>query len=445
MIKVIAVRKISIQKVFCLISILFIGVCCLFYGTRFVKLYLENEKEKKVEKNSLAKVIKESNEDNEKFKEIGNQLYFINDADNNYLMYSNVLWRIIKINDDNSIVAISDNSLTSLAYGKEVDYLDSYINKWLNKTDDEYSGILEGQLNNVSIYLQKGTICLDKVNKVDNSACNNTSNDYYFSLLSTVDFANIGNKNSYVVNDEYFYLNNTNNENQVWYITDEGKLTLNDGGNIIGIKPVITIKANIDYISGDGKIDNPYMIETDNGLFGSYVKLDNTMWRIYQVNDTEVRLVMNDYLKVNNQNLTYIYSNISSYHDDYKVNSIAYYLNHDFLNKLSYKNKIKEVLWTNGYYGDSSNYDYKTAINTTVNTKVALISMADIRLNNTLNNYFTMTGTTENGVTMYTIESNQKVYTKNIRSKSNVLPAISLEKSLLTKGKGTIDSPYEME
>ena len=417
----------------------------MFFGTRFVKLYLENEKEKRVEKNSLAKVIRENNKDNEKYKEINNQSYFIDDANNNYLMYSNILWRIIKVNSDNSIVAISDNSLTSLAYGKEVNYLESYINKWLNKTQDEYSGILESQLNNVSGYLQKNIVCLDKVNKVDNNGCKDTNDDYYFSLLSTVDFANIGNKNSYVVNNEYFYLNNTNEESQVWYITDEGKLSLSDGGNIIGVKPVITIKANIDYIDGNGKKDSPYVIETERGLFGGYVKLDNTLWRIYQVNDTEVRLVMNDYLKVNKQNLSYIYSNISSYHDDYKVNSIAYYLNHDFLNTLSYKSKIKEVLWTNGYYGDSNNYDYKTAINTTVNTKVALISMADIRLNNSLNNYFTMTGTTDRGVTMYTIESNQKVYTKNIRSKANVLPAISLDKDLLKKGNGTIDSPYEME
>ena len=74
-----------------------------------------------------------------------------------------------------------------------------------------------------------------------------------------------------------------------------------------------------------------------------------------------------------------------------------------------------------------------------------MVSMADIRLNSKLDNYFTMTGTMERGVTMYTINSNQKVYTKNIRSKANIVPAISLDKSLLIKGKGTIDSPYEME
>ena len=37
-------KKLSIQKVFCFISFLFILSCCIFYGTRFLKLYSENKK-----------------------------------------------------------------------------------------------------------------------------------------------------------------------------------------------------------------------------------------------------------------------------------------------------------------------------------------------------------------------------------------------------------------
>ena len=40
--------------------------------------------------------------------------------------------------------------------------------------------------------------------------------------------------------------------------------------------------------------NNPYTIEKESGLFGSYVKLDNDIWRIYQVNDTEIRLILNN-------------------------------------------------------------------------------------------------------------------------------------------------------
>ena len=293
--------------------------------------------------------------------------------------------------------------------------------------------------------MQKTVSCIDKVNELDNKDCQEKNFDYYISLLSTNDYVNIGNKNSYVINNEYFYLNNINEEKEIWYIDPEGKITTNNGLDIIGIKPVITIKANIDYISGKGYINDPYIIEKDYGLFGGYVKLDNDIWRIYQVNENDVRLVLNDYLKINNSNLEYIYSNISTYHNDYNQGTIAHYLNNTFLNTLSYKDKIKEVKWSNGYYGSNSNYDYEAALSNTINSKVGLISIGDIRLNNTLEDYFTLTGTKNKGSMIYTIKSNQKIYTKSIQNKSYIIPTISLEKELLTKGNGTYNSPFEME
>lgn len=438
-------KKLSFQKIFNFISFLFILSCCIFYGTRFIKYYLESKKTEIIEKNSLVKVIRENNEKNNNFKEINGTKYFINDSDNNYLLYSNVLWRILKVNNDNSITVISDSSLTSLAYGENLNFNESYINLWLNKSDKEYSGILESHLNNKEKYLQKTISCTDIVNELDNKDCIQKNTDNYISLLSTNDYVNIGNKESYVINNEYFYLNNINEENEIWYVDPEGKITTNKGTDIIGIKPVITIKANIDYINGNGTKDKPYTIEKDYGLFGGYVKLDNELWRIYQVNETEVRLVLNNYLQVNNNNLKYIYSNISSYHNDYNQGSIAYYLNNTFLNKLSYKDKIKEVTWSNGYYGINSNYDYTKSLETTIKSKVALISIGDIRLNNELDNYFTLTGAKEKSSMVYTIDSSQKLYTKNIQTKVNVVPAISLDKELLKKGNGTINNPFEME
>ena len=439
-------KKLSFQKLFCFISILFILSCCIFYGTRFIKLYIENEKNKQSEENSLVKVIKENNIDNPKLKEINGSLYFIDDSNNNYLLYSNILWRIIKLNNDNSITIISDKPLTSLAFGKNVDYEKSNINRWLNnQNDDELSGILIKQLNNTNYYLQKTPTCLDTVDTINNELCKNINTDNYISLLSTIDFVNIGNKESYVINNTYFYLNNQNSNNEIWYVSNDGKITTSNGFDIFGIRPVITIKSNIDYIDGNGNLEKPYTLEKENGLFGSYVKLDNMLWRIYQVNENDIRLVLNDYLKVNNQKLTYQYSNNSSYHDDTVYGSIAYYLNHTFLNSLSYKNLIEEVYWSNGFYSDNTNYNYEDSLKTKVNTKVALISIGDILLNNELENYFTMTGTSNHSSSIYSIQKNGKVSTKNIGTSLNVVPAINLKKELLTKGNGTIDSPYEME
>ena len=438
-------KKLSIQKIFCLISILFILSCCIFYGGRFITLYLKNKKVEIEEKNSLVKVIKENNSSNELFKSVNGENYFTGASDTNYLLYSNILWRIIKLNNDNSLTVISNNSLSHLAYGKDNNFNDSYIFNWLNKTNEEYSGIFYSSLNDPDNYLQKTISCTTTLDELSNNPCENASNDNYVTILSAIDYLNVGSKDSYLNNSEYFYLSNTNTKSQVWYILNDGLTSLNDGTEIIGIRPVITIKSNIDYISGDGTKDNPYIIEKENKLFGSYVKLDNDIWRIYQVNNDDVRLMLNDYLKVNNDNLKYKYSNTNSYHDDYVYGSIAYYLNHDYLNTLSYKDKIKERNWSNGYYNSQTNYDYALSLKDTVNTKVALMSIGNIFLNPELDNYFTMTGTSNKGSMVYTIQKDKKIYAKQVGASINIVPTISLDKNLLTKGNGTYDSPYEME
>lgn len=438
-------KKLNIQKTFCFLSFLFILSCFVFYGTRFLSLYLKNKKTEIEEKNSLVKVLREKNSENENFKIINGINYFVNDDESNYLEYSNILWRILKINSDNTITAISNNAITSLAYGKSLDYKNSHVFTWLNKTDTSYSGILENSLNKVETYLEKTSTCTDIIDELTNNPCQEVTKDTYFSLLSAVDYLNVGGKDSYLINNEYFYLSNTTSEKQIWYITDDGKASYGSGFDILGIRPVITIKANVDYVKGNGTINEPYKIEKEQGLFGSYVLLDNFIWRIYQVNDTEVRLMLNDYLKKNNTAVTYKYSTKSSYHDDTFYNSIAYYLNHDFLNSLSYKDKIKEVSWSNGYYNQSNDYDYSTSLDKTINSKVALMSIGNIFLNNELTNFATMTGQIAKGTTIYTIQANKKLYSKSISIKLNIVPTISLDKDLLTKGNGTIDSPFEME
>ena len=174
-------KKINFQKIFCFISFLFILSCCIFYGTRFIKLYLENKETEIIEANTLVKVIREKNHNTDNYKDINGDEYFINNSNNNYLMYSNILWRIIKVNNDNSITAISNNSLTSLAFGEKLSYENSYINKWLNSNDEEYSGILEKHLNNKETYLQKTNTCLDTIDELNNQECKNISKDNYIS------------------------------------------------------------------------------------------------------------------------------------------------------------------------------------------------------------------------------------------------------------------------
>ena len=87
-------RKLNVQKTFCTISASFIIACILFYGFRFVTLYLDNKKSLEAQADTLAKVINDNNKNDDTFKDINGDYYFSGKVDDNYVMYSNMLLRV---------------------------------------------------------------------------------------------------------------------------------------------------------------------------------------------------------------------------------------------------------------------------------------------------------------------------------------------------------------
>ena len=439
--------NVDYQKLFNTISIGFICACILFYGARFTSLYIKNKKVEVENVNTLYKVVFNTNYGKENFVDIGGNHYFKNEVDNNYVTYSNILWRIIRINADNSVTLISENPLVSLAYKEEVNFEESYLNKWLNITEEEEenTGILEYNLNNPDKYLLKNETCLDVVDKLSNQLCKTTYTDKYLGLMSTSDYVNTGAETSFINNNTKFYLSNTTDTNKIWYITDTNKVSYSDGTDLIGLRPVITVKGNINIVSGNGTLNSPYTFESEKGMFGAYVKLGEDTWRIYQVNEDTINLVSNNLLELNNEAIERIYTNKGYSYNSSKWNTLAYYLNNNYLNSLPYKNKIELNNWANGYYGADNNYNYKEALTDTKEAYVGLLNITNIRLNNELKNYFLMTGSTKNGSLIYLASNNGTIYSTSSDEKNYILPTITIKKELLTKGEGTIDSPLEME
>ena len=67
-------RKLSFQKMFNVISAMFLLSCITFYGIRFIKLYKENYKVDEV--SFIADTIKENSENDTNFKNINGEYYF---------------------------------------------------------------------------------------------------------------------------------------------------------------------------------------------------------------------------------------------------------------------------------------------------------------------------------------------------------------------------------
>lgn len=418
--------------------------CCLWFGGRFIYFYLQNHKSEEVKDNSvtLSSLIIKNENNNSNFKLIKDSYYFTNDSSSNYVSYSNISFRIFKIKN-NKIYLISENNLTGLAYGDMVDdYSKSYIYKWLNKdSDDENSGIFENSLNNTDKYLEKYDVCIDKVDDATKVTCNDVYSNANVGLLSITDYANTGGKNSFINNSQYTYLSNRTTENEVWFINDEGKLNTSNGSDIYGVKPVIVLNKDVKSVSGNGTKESPYVIDEENGYFGSYVNLDNDIWRIYEEDDDNVKLMLNDYLKVNDENLSYIYSNNNYFHNDTAYGSLAYYLNRTYLNSLSYKDIILESKYSNGVYDIS--YDYSNILEKTVDTKVSVMSIGNIILNN-YDNIWTNTGSSSKNSNVYVLRGNMNISSKGVNNEAFVVPCITISKSNLTKGNGSYDDPYMM-
>lgn len=436
-------RKLNPQKIFNLISFVFIMTCIIFYGYRFIKLYIENNKKEEV--NTLATSIINKHQKDDNFQNVNGTYYFTGNTKQNYLTYSNLTWRIIRINHDKSITAIADNSLTALANGENREFSDSYLHKWLNDSNEDYSGILQKNLNNLSKYLTFTNTCNDIIDDTKNISCKTTTNNSYITVPSINDYVNTGSSDSFMNNDENFYLINNNSNNKIWYIDSEGKLNTSNGSDILGIKPVITIKNTVNAISGNGSKEDPYIIESETGLFGSYVKIDNDIWRIYQVEEENIKLSLNSYLKIDNEEVTYKYSNNGYYHNDTISGTLAYYLKNNYLSQLNYNEYINEVEYSNGIYGSSNNYDYTKTLATTIKTKVATLSIGDVFLNPVVTNYYTSTGISTTSNLMYVMQNDFRVYTKIATSNLKIIPVISIKKTILTKGNGSIENPYEVQ
>ena len=433
------------EKKFRIFSIILIIECFLIYGFRFGYYYLKfnNKKENKpVEKellvNKLKKHVVDSNDGLYKNED---ELVYRGSNVDNYLVYSNLVWRIVKVNKDNSITLVLDSKITDLPFGSD-EISESYIYKYLN-LDGDNTGIFESKLNNKEKYLVPNSVCLDTVLDINNLTCYRKEETKYIGLLSVADFINSKNTDSYLKNTDDFWLNNKTDEDKVYYVS-KGNLSTDTDDSFHGIKPIITLNNKTEYISGDGSLKNPFVIEKDVDNLGinSYVKLDNDLYTVYDIEDKVIRLVSDEL--VNDSRARYNnYYNVSFNPD--LASSIAYYLNNTYYNSLSYKDKLVDCdyytgeLTTDYDYSTKEyikNYDYKNIYKTKVSAKVGLLSITDINLNSSLDNYFLLNKV--DGI-VKSVNKNNATTTNKMR------PTICIDKNTKLKGNGTKENPFSLE
>lgn len=437
-------KETKIEKIFIAISIM---ILMLIFGTylyRFVKYYKEENPKvtEKVEDTSLVTKLINNGvvTEGDGLYSSGNEYIYEGKVENNYVMYSGMLFRIVKINSDKTIRLITDDNVTSMVWGTD-NYETSYIRDYLNDNGLENTGIFYNNLNNPDNYLVASNFCVDKIDKIAN-LCSNVLKDKV-GLLSYEEYVEAKGNKSYLNINKYFWLTNPS-DNGVWYVFNEGGINNNshneDTYYSYGVRPVINLKINTEYVSGDGTINNPYIIDNNNTIkSGDYVSYSDYLWKVINVDDEKIKLATTDYISSYGE---YISKNFSDKSNEYIVKdttSLAYYLNNNFYNSLTNKNIILDGTWYAGAYNEDTKYDYKEIYKSSVTAKVGLLNITDLFIND-LNGYSLITKASEDMI--YSTNEDGSLTTSLIDDELKVRPAIYISKNNSFTGDGTKENPY---
>ena len=403
------------QLIFCSLSFLFILGCLIHYGSRFIKYYrIYNPK---VDSSGGALLLSNYITGNSEIVYEGSGLYITSgnyvykgDVSNNYIKFNNLLWRILRVNKDNTIEIILDDYLNMLPYsGSSISFDKSDIYKYLE----------EKVVNNIDKdMLVKENICTDMVSDLSNIKCDNTASGY-IKLLDIAGFLNtVKDKKSFLVNeDEIFWLSDYA-EDKVWH-TNGVNVSSSKENSFYEIRPVIKLKNSVTFSEGDGTKEKPYIVKNNNKLsLGSRVKLGDDTYVVYDISDN-IKLMSE---KVLDDKKTYDKDSLKFNIDN--EDSLGKYLNTTYYDGLSYKDKLVKNNW---YIGE-----FKNSISDIESEKqesyIGIPSMLDIKLDSSVNGYFT---TTYNNDMLWVYENPLRV--SRSTSERNVRITIAISKDNINK------------
>jgi len=402
------------EKIFIICNIIVILSIIGIYISRAVKYYKitnvikENSKlveilEKKVIYNGDGLYKEEEN------------YYFKGKNVDNYVLYNNILYRIIGF-DDNGIKLITNDTPTTLIYGTKDNYADSNIYNYLN---NNYLNILNKE------ELVKSSWCNSNVD-VNKYECTNNIDDY-IGLISSKEYLNAGGKDSYLNNNTYFWLINSSLDNSKLYVNNEGTINNNYKNEndyySYGVRPVIVLPISIQNYKGDGSIEKPYVLSSNSEIMisnhsvGTYVKIGEYTFRIISKEDEYTRLLLDSNL------------------DKLSYNDAIKFINNEFISNIDSEILVKGKCYSNSY-NIGNNYNLKNENETTAyaclpNIGDLFISEYDgIWLNTKYNNSL-----------IYTI-SGSSIFADLKSSTNNVRPIINVKNELIiSSGEGTKNNP----
>lgn len=427
------------EKIFVAFSIIAIIVISSIYMYRLI-YYYKIEHPKKIDNSIATHIIRKgTTSSGDGLYTFDSKYYYYEGKEvSNYIWYSGRLFRIVNI-DEEGLTLITEDSQTSLVWGLTSDIKESYIYNWLNKTENENTGIFLNSINNYESELILNNWCVG-VNKIEKNSCEEKL-DNYVSLLSVSDYLKAKGPDSYLNNGTYWWTSNISEDGKPLYVFNSGgindEVSLNETYYSYGVRPVIKVSRALTYLKGDGTKENPYQIKTENENIlsdksvGEYVKYSNYTWRIQSKTEDTIKLILDGYIEKNDTPITEKFTNVTNY------------LSKTFYNTLS-KNNLKKCDFYKGTYNKNTMYDYQNIYTEKANNYVGLSSIGELFIND-YNNSWLYNSFGSNSLQYKTTEQNRIIADVN-SNKNNITPVICLKNDMtITAGEGTKDNPYIVE
>lgn len=445
-------RKLNVGRVLLFINILVLMVIIGYYTGRLIKYYKLEHADK--EDNSTVLLVdslrkKRSYVDLTKglvCDDDTNTCRYKGEVNDNYLTYSGNTYRILGVDSRNNIYAVSEKNVTLMYSGLEKGFNESYINKWLNMSEKDHSGIFENLLFNTEL-LDYTNMCSDNVNDLENIECHEINDDNRITLLSLYDYKEAGGKSSFLNNGESYYLGTMNDSKEVYYITPSGDISvIKNVATVSGVRPVITINYNTELLSGKGTKTDPYVIEKHDiktladVYVGNYVSFNGVKYRVVNRTDEATKVAGVEVLSDEEGKLS---KSFGGYNNKYSNNSktIGRYLNDEYFKSIENNENIVDGKWYIGNL-ELGNLDYVNKYNSSVTYKVGMLSLADMYVQD-LNNILTISRGIESSDVVVVITEDGNVYSDSISSEHNVRSSFFLKSSMkVTSGDGSLETPY---
>ena len=258
---------------------------------------------------------------------------YVGNPTNNFLILSNMLFRIVGIDESNNVVIVADEDVANVNYSK----LDKWLSYYYNQLNDATKKlIIEKPYCNVS--LSESTL--------DTTQCNSYTKNRKVYIPSVIDVNKAAGDGNFMKPTTISWVANSKNSKEAYvtrnvffgdaYGKDYLSYSVNDN---YGVRPMMTISGDSLILTGDGTVNSPYTFgdtqkakggDLVNTRFtGEYLSINNALYRIVSVEKDGTTKVISEFTLGNlNEQVTCL-ANPDDDHVSYDPkdkNSVAYFI-----------------------------------------------------------------------------------------------------------------------